>query len=165
MYKSSLDLSQKPDTQSNLETEQLTQNSILDTAQRNNIKTQSRATLVVWFLTLIASALGIYQVHTAAKIPVLANELSLINQQSAEIAYNSNLLGAELAQNLVILHQTISSDRAEIYIQREADELLINQYFFDTYGDIDEYLPKQFLPTELAKILNYSQIADSTKTE
>ena len=160
MYKSSLDLSQSKENKSNLEVEQSFQNSIFDKTEQNNTKTRSRATLFAWALTLIASALGIYQVHTAAKIPVLANELSFMHQQSAEIAYNSNLLGAELAQNLVILHKTIRSDRDETYIQREAGELIVNQDFINTYGDTDEYLPKQFLPSELAKILHYSQITD-----
>ena len=160
MYKSSLDLSQNKENKPNLEVEQPSQNSTLDKTEQNNTKTRSRATFFAWALTLIASVLGIYQVHTAAKIPVLANELSLMHQQSAEIAYNSNLLGAELAQNLLVIHKTIRSDQDETYIQREADELIISQDFINTYGDTDEYLPKQFLPSELAKTLHYSQITD-----
>ena len=165
MYKSSLDLSAKPDNQSNLATNQSSQNPTLNRTDENGIRTGSRATLAAWVLTLIASALGIFQVHTAAKIPVLASELSLIHQQSAEIAYNSNLLSAELAQDLAILHKTISSERDNTYIQREPDEQLIDQDFIDTYRDTGEYLPKQFLPSELAIILNYSLIIDDLTTE
>ena len=76
MYKSSLDLSAKLDNQSNLATNQSSQNPTLNRTDENGIRTGSRATLVAWILTLIASALGIFQVHTAAKIPVLASELS-----------------------------------------------------------------------------------------
>ena len=141
MYKSSLDLSAKLDNESNLVTNQSSQNPTLNRTDENGIRTGSRATLVAWVLTLIASALGIFQVHTAAKIPVLASELSLIHQQSAEIAYNSNLLSAELAQDLATLHKTISSERDNTYIQREPDEQLIDQDFIDTYRDTGEYLP------------------------
>ena len=141
MYKSSLDLSAKLDNESNLVTNQSSQNPTLNRTDENGIRTGSRATLVAWILTLIASALGIFQVHTAAKIPVLASELSLIHQQSAEIAYNSSLLSAELAQDLAILHKTISSERDNTYIQREPDEQLIDQDFIDTC-DTGEYLPK-----------------------
>ena len=165
MYKSSLDLSAKLDDESNLVTNQSSQNPTLNRTDENGIRTGSRATLVAWILTLIASALGIFQVHTAAKIPVLASELSLIHQQSAEIAYNSNLLSAELAQDLATLHKTISSERDNTYIQREPDEQLIDQDFIDPYRDTGEYLPKQFLPSELAIILNYSLIIDDSTTE
>ena len=165
MYKSSLDLRAKLDNESILVTNQSSQNPTLNSTDENGIRTGSRATLVAWILTLIASALGIFQVHTAAKIPVLASELSLIHQQSAEIAYNSNLLSAELAQDLATLHKTISSERDNTYIQREPDEQLIDQDFIDTYRDTGEYLPQQFLPSELAIILNYSLIIDDLTTE
>ena len=165
MHKSSLDLREKLDHQSNLATNQSSQNTTSNRTEENDVRTGSRATLVAWVLTLMASALGIFQVHTAAKIPVLASELSLIHQQSAEIAYNSNLLSAELAQDLATLHKTISSERDNTYIQREPDEQLIDQDFIDTYRDTGEYLPRQFLPNELARILNYSLIIDDRTTE
>ena len=73
MHKSSLDLREKLDHQSNLATNQSSQNPTSNSTEENDVRTGSRATLVAWVLTLIASALGIFQVHTAAKIPVLAS--------------------------------------------------------------------------------------------
>ena len=110
-----------------------------------------RALLVISSLIFLAAALAVFQIQATARIPSLAIKLTESRQQSAEIAFKSRVLGAELAIELVKANNDAYRLSKNIELLPRTDKTT-SQIILHTdppKNTFRQVFPRQYLPPEV----------------
>lgn len=111
----------------------------------------SRAILAIMSLILLAAGLAIFQIQATAQIPGLAIKLTESRQQSAEVAFKSRVLGAELASELVKVNDDVYSISKSLEKSSRANKAQsqIILYMPPPKSTFRQVFPRQYLPPEV----------------
>ena len=113
----------------------------------------SRSLLVVLTLISLAAGLAIFQIQATAQIPGLAIKLTDSRQQSAEVAFKSRVLAADLAIELVKANDEAYRLSKNIEISQETDRvrslIILNEN--SSRSIFQQIFPRQYLPPEVTE--------------
>jgi len=111
----------------------------------------SQAILAIFSLIILAAGLAIFQIQATAQIPSLAIKLTESRQQSAEIAFKSRVLGAELALELVKASNDVYHLSKNIDLPQRTDKAP-SQIILNTdppKSTFRQVFPRHYLPPEV----------------
>jgi hypothetical protein len=111
----------------------------------------SRAVSVIMSLILLVAGLAIFQIQATAQIPGLAIKLTESRQQSAEVAFKSRVLGAELASELVKANDDVYriSKSLERTSKTNKAQSQIILHIPPPKSTFRQVFPRQYLPPEV----------------
>jgi hypothetical protein len=135
----------------------------LETSYQNH--QLSPAFLAIMLLILLVAGLAIFQIQATAQIPGLAIKLTESRQQSAEVAFKSRVLGAELASELVTANDDVhriskSLDRSSKTNKVQSQIIL---YIPPPKSTFRQIFPRQYLPAEVIESMQRIEELGSVK--
>jgi len=113
----------------------------------------SRSLLAILVLISLAAGLAIFQIQATAQIPGLAIKLTDSRQQSAEVAFKSRVLAADLAIELVKANDEAYRLSKSIEISQKTDrvrsQIILNEN--SSRSTFRQIFPRQYLPPEVTE--------------